>query len=191
MVKGFETSSAALAALCIAGVSSHANASTLAIPLDYNTGQSIDIAIDSTIPQFNYDSKQYPDGHVATFSTLSSGLFGSGVDGVAMSNSSLSYSASPPGGLFVSNFFNKGAPTGNSGYVQLAFYNSDHQEEFGYASFDNVGDLASITCSECNSDVTSVVTPLPSTWLLLISGLGALGFAAAQRRRRPIASMPA
>jgi hypothetical protein len=187
MVKGFETSSAALAALCIAGVSSHANASTLAIPLDYNTGQSIDIAIDSTTPQFNYDSTKYL-GYVATFSTLNSGGFApSGVNGVNAIDSSLTYSPSPPGGLGVAY---KGE-TGSPFYVQLAFYNSDHQEEFGYASFDNVGDLASITCSECNSDETFVVTPLPSTWLPFISGLGALGFAAAQRRRRRISPMPA
>jgi hypothetical protein len=184
-MKAFETSSAALAALCIAGIPSHAKASSVTVTLDLGYNEHVfipsDIAIDSTIPQFVYDSYlggKFNECCDANFGTLSSGLIASsGINGVGAIDPALTYS---PSGFLVSD---KGALQG-SGFVQLAFLNSRDQEEFGFASFDGSGDLLSITYQPA---VTA--TPLPKSWLLLISGLGAIGLAT--RRRRRVAPMPA
>jgi hypothetical protein len=180
-VKTFQTSSATLAALCIAGVSSHANAATVTVPdfIAFNSNTSTDIAIDSTTPQFYYSSATdptYTSKYDASLYTQNTGLIASsGAYGVGTVDPTLSYA---PGSAQVA--YKNGLE--GSGYVQLAFLNSNDQEEFGFASFDGSGDLLSITYQPA-------AAPLPSSWTLLIAGLGVLGVMAHRRRR--VAALPA
>ena len=187
-MKVFETSSATLAALCIAGISSQANATPVTFPdfIAYNSGTDTTIVINSTNPQFYYDSSfKYAgpySGYDASFGTLNSGLIAlSGASGVGTVDPTLSYPTT--GGIQVSS---KGSPDG-TGYIQLAFLNSSDQEEYGFASFDSNGDFLSIT-GNFLSVTYQTATPLPPSWMLLIAGLGVLG--AVTHRRRRVAALP-
>jgi hypothetical protein len=178
MSRTIETSGAALAALCIAGVSSQANAATVTYDLNlpYNSGLETEIGIDSTTPQFNYNSETA--NYKTVVGTMNSGAFASsGLSGSAAIDSSLTYAPNHPGlkvagldGLF-------------TGYVQLAWTNDSNVQEYGYATFTG-GDLTSITGDITSVTLTNVATPLPASWALLASGSAVFGLIATRRRRR-------
>jgi len=181
MSRKLESSGAALAALCIVGVSSQANATTISISdITHDQLHRTDIAIDSSTAQFYYDSfitsplGSYPGGDVkANFGAYgSAGIF---TPGQSTPDPALAYS----GG---STTVYKSGSTALTGYVNLAFTNGAAQQEYAVATFSN-GDLISI------GDVTTVTesvssTPLPASWALLVSGSAVFGLIATRRRRR-------
>jgi hypothetical protein len=175
-IKPIESSGAVLAALCIAGLSPQAHASTVTVNLNlnYDTDLYTNIAIDSMTPQFYYDAeasnvKDY-------FGTQSSGEFASnGLSGTDQINSGLTYAATP-GGLKVA-----GLDGLFTGYLQLSWFSDSNVQEYGYATF-TAGDLTSITGNDISVTLSS--TPLPASWALFVGGLGMLGLAAQRRRRR-------
>jgi hypothetical protein len=176
-IKSIESSGAALAALCLAGVASQANAATVTVPfpIAHDSNTATNIAIDSSTPQFVYDSyvdTTYITGaQKANFNTQNSGLIAASLNnGSPTVDPSLVYSS---GSTQVS--YKNGLE--GSGYVQLAFLNGSGIEEFGFASFNEFGDLVSITYEP------AAATPLPASWALFVGGTGMLGLLARRRRK--------
>jgi hypothetical protein len=179
MSRTIESSGAALAALCIAGVSSQANAATISVFLAHDSDIKTNIAIDSATPQFFYDSYNFfgSGPQKADFGTQNSGLIAtSGNNGVAVVDPTLTY---VPATVNVS----KNDSLEGSGFVQLAFI-SDTGQEYGYASFNEFGDLVSITGDITSVNLTQAEVPLPASWALFTGGVAMLGLVAQRRRRR-------
>lgn len=181
-IKSFESSGTALAALCIAGMSSHANASTVTVDLNLNYASDLytSIAIDSATPQFYYNSEvsQYK----TYFGTLNSGMLATSLlAGSPDIDSSLTY-VPKPSGIKVAGL--SGLQTG---YIQLSWLNDSSVQEYGYATFTG-GNLDSITGNDITVTSESVAnTPLPASWALFVGGVGLLGLVAKRRRRKAVA----
>lgn len=185
MSRTIESSGAALAALCVAGMSSQAGAATVVMPIfvAHDSNTSTNIAVDSSTPQFTYNSylDTFPTGddtttsiQKANFGTQNSGLIAtSGNGGSPTVDPTLTY---VPNNVQVSKYDS----LQGSGYVQLAFLNQSGIQEFGFASFNEFGDLVSITYE--TADPSAV--PLPASWALFTGGAGMLGMVAQRRRRR-------
>jgi hypothetical protein len=194
-MKGMKTSVATLAALGVAGLASNAKATTyvgISPPLDYASGQTYDIAVDSSTAQFVYRSDIAFPYKYASFSTVNSGEFNSAsvsANPAAFDTTSSDYSSDPSGvGVAFALIF--GPASGATGYLDLQFTNGDNQTEWGYASFDS-GDLTGITTQGGDGVVTITAVPEPSTWALLIAGAGVVGVAARRQRRRSLAGSAA
>jgi|SRR5215831_3357393 len=170
-IKTIETPGAALAALCLAGAASQANATTVTVDLNLSffSGPNTPIAIDSTTAQFFYSNVDFK----SFVGTQNSGMFASsGLGGSAAIDSSLTYAPNPSG--------IKVAGLGSStGFIQLSFLTDTNVQEFGFATITD-GTLVSITYD----DITPNTTPLPAAWALFVGGAGMLGMAAACRRRK-------
>src|SRR5665213_1044602 len=161
-LKSLESSGAALAALCIAGVS-QAGATTVNYS-DITHGQlhKTDIAIDSSTAQFYYDSVitapinidnpppgpsiHYPGGDLkASFGSYGAGALGAQLTGLPSVDPAGTYTSST-----ADTVFKTGTDAVNfTGYIQLQFLVGS-SEKYGYASFED-GDLKSIT-----GDFTSI-----------------------------------
>jgi hypothetical protein len=187
MSRTIESSGAALAALCLAGVSSQANAATVTIPVSilHDSNVYTNIAIDSATPQFFYNSyiyNKYPFyGQEADFGTQNSGqIAASGNAGTNSVDSALTY------GNSTTEVSYKNLLTG-TGYVQISFFDElSNQTEYGYASFNQFGDLVSITgdISSVTLNAVANTTPLPASWALFTGGAALMGAVAQRRRRR-------
>jgi hypothetical protein len=183
-IRSIESSSAALAVLCIAGASSHANAATISAFVDSETYGNTSIAIDSSTAQFSYNVFlsspffSYPGGdQKATFNTALGSSGQIGPTNIAAVNPSASYSSG------ADTAAKNGSSLGTA-YIQLAFLNGLGQQEYAFASFNSQGDLVSITGDINSVTLSAVAAPLPAAWALFVSGAGLLGCAAKRRRRR-------
>lgn len=175
MSRTIESSGAALAALCIAGMTSQANAATVTVNLNLGVANGVNspIAIDSATPQFFYDSDLTIKE--TYFGAQNSGMLSSaGLTTSAVIDPDPAHYVLGPDRIKVAGFV--GTVTG---FIQLSFLNDSNVREFGYATITN-GDLVSITYE--TADI--IATPLPASWALLTGGVGMLGLAARRRRRR-------
>ena len=175
-----------LAALCIAGAPLCAQAATVTVNL--NLGHAsltrTDIAVDSSTPQFFYESFVTepliaPDGTVLDLGGVLIANFGSQNSGRLTPG---------PGGFFdPSLFYGGGAITVSVNhlspssylFIHLKFLNGLGQTEYGYAQFNSNGDLEEIRYEQA----AAVATPLPATSALFISGVAMFGYAARRRKR--------
>ncbi len=162
---------ATLAALGVTGFATTANAALVTITenLPFDSGNYTDIAIDSSTPQFYYDSFK----GVTTFGTQNSGAIAAGNSSATIDPTASYASGSEKEAGLAGNYYS---------HIQLSFENDDGVTEYGYASFTRDGSLKSITY-----DSVSAV-PEPSSWALLIAGAGLTGAVMHRRKRRSLQS---
>jgi len=175
MSRTIETSGAALAALCIAGMPSQANATVVTVNdfLAYNSGTDTPLSIDSSTANFFYNSYFFY-GQKADFGSTGSGLTANnGVNGSATTDPYVG-GYTPYSSYTVSN--DSGTLQG-TGYIQFSLFNDHGDQEYGYASFDSAGDLLSYTYE------TAAATPLPAAWAMFVGGTAMLGLVARRRRK--------
>jgi len=175
-IKPIETSGAALAALCIAGLSSQAHAATVTVPffVAHDSNVTTNIAIDSSTTNFFYDSYQALD-QKADFGSTGTGLTAD--NGANGSNTTSPYSHYTPNSSYT---VSDGGVLQGSGYIQFSLFNDHGDQEYGFASFNSSGDLLSYTYE--------TATPLPAAWTMFVGGTAMLGLVARRRRRRKTAA---
>jgi len=175
-----ESSGAALAALCIAGVPSQANATIVTVNdfLAYNSNNATDLFIDSSTANFVYNSYTFA-GQKADFGSIGSGLTAN--NGLNGSPTTAPYA----GGYTVFSSYTVAEPFGlqGTGYIQFSLFNDSNVQEYGYASFDSNGSLVSYTYETA----AAAATPLPASWAMLVGGTAMLGLVARRRRRKAAA----
>jgi len=175
-VKLSNQTSTALAALGLVGTAGSAHAALVTETYDLlpalNTTD--EISVDSSSPQYYYQN--YKDSLI--FGTNNGGYIATtGKFGSATADPSLTYNTSTS--VLIALF---GSIYPSTGYINLEFVNGVGVTEYGYATINTTtGELETITYETSSSPTV----PEPSTWALLITGAGMLGFASRRWRRRP------